>query len=130
MSEKPLAEAYEKLKELRRSGAFESEKETTVVDRLDALYREVVAAKAPDRLADLIRRLGAGGSHASTNLVRLLDIRILADRVFGDEEKAETWLNRPSAALSGQKPIDLLKDELGAAVVREMLERIDHGIFA
>jgi putative toxin-antitoxin system antitoxin component (TIGR02293 family) len=130
MNVKPLAEAYEKLKELRRSGAFESEKETTVVDRLDALYREVVAAKSPDRLADLIRRLGAGGSHASTNLVRLLDIRILADRVFGDEAKAEAWLNRPSTALSGQKPIDLLSDELGTSVVREMLERIDHGIFA
>jgi uncharacterized protein (DUF2384 family) len=32
--------------------------------------------------------------------------------------------------LSGQKPADLLKDELGAAIVREMLERIDSGIFA
>ena len=126
---KPLAEAYEKLKELRRGGALASE-ETTVIDRLDALYREVMAAKSPDRLADLIRRLGDGGTHASTNLVRLLDIRILADRVFGDEEKAEAWLNRPSTALSGQRPIDLLSDELGTSVVREMLERIDHGIFA
>jgi uncharacterized protein (DUF2384 family) len=32
--------------------------------------------------------------------------------------------------LSGQKAIDLLKDELGAAVVREKLEQIDHGMFA
>ncbi|HMH99559.1 MAG TPA: MbcA/ParS/Xre antitoxin family protein [Bradyrhizobium sp.] len=50
--------------------------------------------------------------------------------MFGDEEKAEAWLHRPNASLSGQKPMDLLKDELGTAVVREMLERIDHGIFA
>jgi Antitoxin Xre/MbcA/ParS C-terminal toxin-binding domain len=135
MGEKPLAEAFEKLKELRRRGGLEPEIESTVGDQLRALYREVAAAKASDRLAGLIGRLSppelaSGGSHASTNLVRLLDIRILADRVFGDEEKAEAWLNRPSTALSGQKPIDLLKDELGAAVVREMLERIDHGIFA
>jgi putative toxin-antitoxin system antitoxin component (TIGR02293 family) len=54
----------------------------------------------------------------------------LADRVFGADEKAETWLHRPNASLSGQRPIELLRDELGAAVVREMLERIDHGIFA
>ncbi len=54
----------------------------------------------------------------------------LADRVFGDPKKAEAWLSRPNAALSGQRPSDLLKDELGTAVVREMLERIDQGIFA
>jgi putative toxin-antitoxin system antitoxin component (TIGR02293 family) len=53
-----------------------------------------------------------------------------AARVFGDEEKAQNWLHRPNASLSGQKPIDLLKDELGAAVVREALEQIDHGMFA
>ena len=53
----------------------------------------------------------------------------LADRVFGDPKKAEAWLNRPNPAFSGQKPIDLLKDERGAALVREALEQIDHGIF-
>jgi hypothetical protein len=61
-------------------------------------------------------------------LVRFLDIRTLAERVFGDGEKAEAWLTRPNSSLSGQRPLDLLKDELGTAVVREMLERIDHGI--
>jgi putative toxin-antitoxin system antitoxin component (TIGR02293 family) len=54
----------------------------------------------------------------------------LAVRVFGDEGKAESWLHRPNASLSGQKPIDLLKDEFGAAVVREKLEQIDSGMFA
>jgi putative toxin-antitoxin system antitoxin component (TIGR02293 family) len=53
----------------------------------------------------------------------------LADRVFGDPKKVEAWLNRPNPAFSGQKPIDLLKDERGAALVREALEQIDHGIF-
>ncbi|HXO70970.1 MAG TPA: MbcA/ParS/Xre antitoxin family protein [Bradyrhizobium sp.] len=57
-------------------------------------------------------------------------LKQLAVRVFGDEEKAESWLHRPNASLSGQKPVDLLKDEFGAVVVRETLERIDHGMFA
>ena len=57
-------------------------------------------------------------------------LKQLATRVFGDEEKAESWLNRPNTSLSGRKPVDLLKDELGAAVVREILEQIDHGMFA
>ena len=57
-------------------------------------------------------------------------VEALANRVFGDEKKADDWLHRPNGSLSGQKPIDLLKDELGAAVVREILEQIDHGMFA
>ena len=63
-------------------------------------------------------------------LFRALEIQALADRVFGDEKKAEIWLHRPNTSMSGQVPLDLMKDELGAAVVREALEQIDHGIFA
>ncbi|WP_249159224.1 MbcA/ParS/Xre antitoxin family protein [Bradyrhizobium jicamae] len=64
------------------------------------------------------------------NLIRTLEIKSVAHRIFGDAQKAESWLQRPNASLSGQKPADLLSDELGTAVVREMLEQIDHGIFA
>ncbi|WP_349255532.1 MbcA/ParS/Xre antitoxin family protein [Bradyrhizobium sp.] len=71
----------------------------------------------------------SGKTDPSGNLIRVLEIKTLADRVFGDEQKAETWLQRSNASLSGQKPADLLKDELGTSVVRELLERIDHGIF-
>jgi DNA-binding protein HU-beta len=63
-------------------------------------------------------------------LFRVLEIQALADRVFGDEKKADVWLKRPNTSMSGQVPLNLMKDELGAAVVREALEQIDHGIFA
>jgi putative toxin-antitoxin system antitoxin component (TIGR02293 family) len=96
----PTAEAYESLKDIRRRGEL--------VD---------VSIIAPEK----IQRTGS--------FARFLEIQTLARRVFG-EEKATAWLNRTNSALSGQKPIDLLKDELGAAVVREALEQIDHGIFA
>jgi putative toxin-antitoxin system antitoxin component (TIGR02293 family) len=61
--------------------------------------------------------------------IGLLDISTLATRVFGDAERAEAWLSRPNASLCGQKPVDLAKDESGTALVRELLEQIDHGIF-
>jgi putative toxin-antitoxin system antitoxin component (TIGR02293 family) len=109
MSAKPLAETYEELKELRRQGESRPE----IRDVLNRL-----ADRNDVEVADVEK------------LVRCLDIQTLADRVFGDKKKAGAWLNRPSASLSGQKPIDLLKDELGAAVVRETLEQIDNGIFA
>jgi Protein of unknown function (DUF2384) len=64
------------------------------------------------------------------DLFRVLEIEALAARVFGDERKAKAWLGRPNSSMSGQIPLDLMKDELGAAVVREALEQIDHGIFA
>jgi hypothetical protein len=124
MGAKPRADAYETLKELRRRGGLKSEIPSTVGQELRALYDDVVRASVPDGFADLIRKLDA------IDEVRILEIRTLADRIFGDENKAEAWLHRPSTSLSGQKPIDLLKDELGAAVVRETLEQIDNGIFA
>jgi uncharacterized protein (DUF2384 family) len=130
MSAKPLAEAFEKLKVLRRQGRLDSETQSRVGHQLSATRQDVL-----DHVIALIRKFNvpgeaSTGADESTNLVRVLDIRTLADRVFGDEKKAEAWLHRPNTSLSGQKPIDLLKDELGAAVVREILEQIDSGIFA
>jgi putative toxin-antitoxin system antitoxin component (TIGR02293 family) len=134
MSAKPLAEVYEKLKELRRQGEPNFEIRAKIGHQLRSMYDDVVTG-VPGRFAELVRRLDkpedvAGKSDQAASLVRILEIKTLADRVFSDEEKAEAWLHRPNASLSGQRPADLLEDELGAAVVREMLERIDHGIFA
>ncbi|MGY3609417.1 MULTISPECIES: antitoxin Xre/MbcA/ParS toxin-binding domain-containing protein [unclassified Bradyrhizobium] len=114
MSAQPLAEAYERLKELRRQGDSNGD-----IDSMLQSMRDDVAAQS------LVEP-----TLAPEGLVRAIEIKTLADRVFGDQKKAITWLKRPNATLSGQRPIDLLKDELGTAVVREMLERIDHGIFA
>jgi len=112
MGPKQLAEVYEELKELRRQG----ESEGMIKSRIEHLSIQ-------GSIAPLVKEQSAA-------LSRFLEIKTLADRVFGDERKSEAWLQRPRATLSGQRPIDLLKDELGAAVVREILEQVDHGIFA
>ncbi|ABD08875.1 hypothetical protein RPB_4183 [Rhodopseudomonas palustris HaA2] len=109
MTTKPLAEMYEELKQLRREGDSAG---------LDALVRKAMGMGIP------------GLPESPAGFVRQLDIRALAERVFGDPARAEGWLNRPNTSLSGQRPADLLHDDLGAAVVRETLEQIDHGIFA
>jgi putative toxin-antitoxin system antitoxin component (TIGR02293 family) len=151
MGARPLAELYERLKEMRRRGGSReglSERPTEPYDKTGATPQPgAVAGQKPDwraAIADLIKALGIddsmaarkalaselGGVETSASVVRNLEMRVLADRIFGDEAKAEAWLNRPNPSLSGQKPVDLLDDELGAAVVRETLEQIDHGIFA
>lgn len=110
-----LAELLEEIKRLRRNGDSRSlEQLADSIARRDPPEGSGLSADAQSRLADVMRIAGA---------------RLMARRVFGDSDRAEKWMSRPNAALSGQRPADLLQDELGAAVVQEMLEQIDHGIF-
>ena len=52
-----------------------------------------------------------------------------ADQVFGDKEKARRWLRKPSRALHGIAPIDLLESETGAHLVEQALYQIEYGIY-
>lgn len=61
---------------------------------------------------------------------RLERIAALAERVFGDREKAHRWLRKPKRQLAGETPMTYLASESGARVVEEMLYRIDHGMAA
>jgi hypothetical protein len=129
MTETSLSGVYEELKERRRRGGSKGEAGQLPI-RFFLSHRR---ANNPEinRVFERFKWLDvAGGDDSDEYLVRVIDIKVLADRIFGDEGKAEAWLERPNSGLSGQRPVELLKDELGAAVVREMLERIDHGIFA
>lgn len=86
------------------------------------------------RLKDL-RRKGPLPEEALTapigeDVPSMSEIRALADRVFGDPAKAESWFGHPNRSMFGQRPIDLMQDQLGAVVVRDTLHQIDHGIFA
>jgi hypothetical protein len=133
MSTTPLAEVYEQLKELRRRGDEPTlQRQSQIVGDLGATYPDVLTLSNPGNafLAFLQRLIPRRTSDPFANVIRTLEIKTVADRVFGDEAKADAWLHRANPSLSGQKPIDLVKDELGTAVVREALERIDHGIFA
>jgi putative toxin-antitoxin system antitoxin component (TIGR02293 family) len=68
------------------------------------------------------------GRLADPRVTRIMEVQSLADLIFGDEAAAEEWLKRPNAAMSGQVPAELMKDDLGAAVVLETLQQIAHGI--
>jgi putative toxin-antitoxin system antitoxin component (TIGR02293 family) len=132
MNAEPLAEVFEELKQLRRlGGRQDAQAHPEITSSLEDAYAVLVEAGQNDT-AELIRQVidDLSPLDKSGSLVRILEIRTLANRVFGDTAKAMAWLDRPNRSLSGQKPVDLLQDELGAAVVRELLEQIDHGIFA
>jgi putative toxin-antitoxin system antitoxin component (TIGR02293 family) len=62
--------------------------------------------------------------------VRLARVAELAERIFGDKEKAHRWLRKPKLALGRATPLTYLASESGARIVEDMLWRIDYGFFA
>ncbi|TWF57321.1 antitoxin Xre/MbcA/ParS toxin-binding domain-containing protein [Neorhizobium alkalisoli] len=93
---------------------------------IDEIYRFV----APRRT--LARRIEKGEPltvSENDSAQRILRISELADRVFGERKKAQNWLRKPSRAMHGVTPIDLLVSETGARLVEEALMQIDHGIY-
>jgi uncharacterized protein (DUF2384 family) len=49
----------------------------------------------------------------------------LAYRIFGDQLKADEWLDRPSLQLGGRTPRELLASVEGGRRVEELLAQID-----
>lgn len=67
-----------------------------------------MSQEASDRLERIVRRAAA---------------------TFGDQGIADAWLREPCGALGGQTPSELLDSDEGAALVEQVLVRIDHGIY-
>ena len=76
------------------------------------------------------RKLGTLTSEQSDRLMRVLRLLAAAEETFGSQEKAATWLRRSTAALAGERPLDLLDTDEGAREVETLLGRISHGIAA
>jgi putative toxin-antitoxin system antitoxin component (TIGR02293 family) len=66
------------------------------------------------------------------------DRLLRASRVFGralelfegNAVEARAWLERPQRALGGAVPLDLLRTELGAREVEDLIGRLEHGVFS
>ena len=76
------------------------------------------------------RKLGTLTPEQSDRLVRVARMLVAAEETFGSREKAGTWLRRPTTALAGERPLDLLDTDEGAREVETLLGRIAHGIAA
>tara|TARA_R110001599_G_scaffold135660_3_gene314003 strand:+ start:346 stop:552 length:207 start_codon:yes stop_codon:yes gene_type:complete len=53
-----------------------------------------------------------------------------ASKILGDEETARYWLHTPKKALGGRIPMDVVYNFEGLQSVRNLLGRIEHGIFS
>lgn len=61
--------------------------------------------------------------------LRVVKVLALADRVFGNHDKALRWLRRQNQRLEGRTPLEMLRSEVGGDLVRQMLYQIDEGIY-
>lgn len=53
-----------------------------------------------------------------------------AVEVFGSQEKAQAWLDRPNRALAGATPRSLFGTLEGREHVLTLLGRIEHGVYS
>jgi putative toxin-antitoxin system antitoxin component (TIGR02293 family) len=66
----------------------------------------------------------------SDKIMNLADIISYGFEVFEDRSRFKAWLQLPNRALGGKKPFDLLHTSFGREEVRDLLGRIDHGIYS
>ncbi len=66
----------------------------------------------------------------SDRLVRMTRIQALAEDVFGDAEKANSWLREGLGILGGKSPLEVAQTDSGARVVEQILAKIDWGAAA
>lgn len=52
-----------------------------------------------------------------------------AIHVFGSQQEAEAWLERPAMALNQRRPIDLLSTPAGTESVQQLLGRLEYGVY-
>jgi putative toxin-antitoxin system antitoxin component (TIGR02293 family) len=65
----------------------------------------------------------------SEKIFELAEVISMGDMVFDTPEHFRIWLNTPSVALGGEKPINLLDSSYGKDLVLAELNRIEYGVF-
>ena len=61
---------------------------------------------------------------------KFAEILAKATDVFGSQEEAEHWLERPAIGLDQRRPIDLLATPAGIELVEQYLTRLAYGVYA
>jgi putative toxin-antitoxin system antitoxin component (TIGR02293 family) len=61
--------------------------------------------------------------------VRVASIIRLAEKVFGNHEKAMRWLRGEDDQLGGRTPLSMLQTETGGRLVESMLWGIEEGVY-
>ena len=66
----------------------------------------------------------------SDRLLSLISLYQFGDQVLGDKELFKLSLKTPILALSSKRPLDFLNNETGISLVRDLLGRLEHGVYS
>jgi len=94
---------------------------------LSEIYNIVIPARTLKHRRARRQRLSIDESDKLARLVRVFQ---KAEKVFGDTAIAHDWLATPKKRFDSRTPMDMLRTEVGARRVEEMLGQVDHGMFA
>ena len=73
---------------------------------------------------------GKLNSSLSERVIEVAEVVKYGHEVFDSPEKFKLWVNSPTYALGGNKPIELLKNSYGKELVMRELHAINYGVFA
>lgn len=101
-------------------------KEKTALD-----YDKLAAALAVTR-ATLINKKGDEkfNTSLSERIIDLANIYSYGYEVFEDESRFNQWMFRSNRALGGQAPYDLIDNQFGREEVRDIIGRLDYGVYS
>lgn len=66
----------------------------------------------------------------SVQLLELTDLFLYGSEVFESRDNLFKWLDLPNTALGGLEPKELLEVPVGISKVRDLLGRIDYGVYS
>ncbi len=66
----------------------------------------------------------------SVKLFEITDLFLYGSEVFGGKENFFKWLNLPNTALGGMEPQELIEIPGGVSKVKDLIGRIEHGVYS
>jgi putative toxin-antitoxin system antitoxin component (TIGR02293 family) len=91
----------------------------------DAALNDFINSIVPAATYKRRTRLSAAESERTERLARVI---AQAEALWGDEDAARAFLNRPHPLLDGATPLDVARTELGARRVESLLYDVEYGL--
>lgn len=66
----------------------------------------------------------------SEKILGMADLYSYGFEVFEDEDRFNQWMSKPNKALGGQAPYDLIDNQFGREEVKNLIGRIDYGVYS
>lgn len=66
----------------------------------------------------------------SEKILGMADLYSYGFEVFENEDRFNQWMAKPNKALGGQAPYDLIDNQFGREEVKNLIGRIDYGVYS